>query len=240
VEAGLLRKSRLSAAALHLSSWTKMRVPLALRVFNLRVVAEMTTHGQPAEKETAEFLRTVTQAFVYGLLSATPVTTSNLAERLQPIEQCVKWAEDWKAEHLKKHPGAGVNHSAFLAQITFNELIMTLTAFSMYASDFLNRCPTRYLCFRRLNQSCLESIFGWDRQMNGGSRAVLVTNHARNMGVLNHLKFEKLTPTKSQVQASDAVVHLPLAAPTKKQRLAASTSDASSSVPALRLMLSDL
>jgi len=144
-----------------------------MRIFSHPLRALMDTYPNSS---SALGTRTLLQHFanisVDGLLS-TKFITSVDDPVIRSLDSELQWLNGWFAAwSAKSYKAKEERARSFLAPITYQQCVLTLTGMLGLVKSYFRDFPGHGMCLRRVNQSRLESFFGRVRQLSGCARVI--------------------------------------------------------------------
>jgi len=136
-------------------------------------------------------------------------------ERITRLDAGLAWFSEWSSSHKAAADKLGVTQEEaqrrFLSRVTYEQLLFTVAGFKAFTQDFLSNFGEQgyFISPVRLNQSCLESFFGWTRSQQGSSNNPTMAGYTRAVAVRGILKSTaavtngSYTPTQMDAFALD-------------------------------------
>lgn len=194
---GQLTMTRVCKNAVSLTSHLKMRVGLALRIFDKRVWSELDTQNHSnCYTGTMFYLKQMRKIFIEGLLSHERVYSmeSPIIRNIQEARgELLSWEKEYETNKVSNNQSWSEANVNFISFVTWQQLRITINTFLLFSESFFanNDNKGAYIIPQRFNQSPLESYFGHVRQTSGGSQAVTEAMYSakhRKIGTLSALK----------------------------------------------------
>ena len=192
-QASPLKTTPLTREHTDLDSVSKMKMKLAMDVFDTSIRTHMERHNVDATVETRQYLnKCSTILSVFN--SAEPLRLPE-DERITQLEEVKVWFTEWKRDVAVKFLDKSERQQRFIAWQTFEDLCLTINGLHKFL-DYITSLQFlakhgggRFVIPKRLSQDIVESYFSLQRSSCGGNTNMTAATYGSNAQslILSHV-----------------------------------------------------